>query len=95
MNITDEQLIEWQRLCDEARTPAPWHTNGDGHVYGPQNSPTTVAARIYTTFARGDGELIAAAREAMPALIAEVNWLRSERMDYEAMLAYHARPEPE
>lgn len=72
--MNDEQLAEWERLCQEA-TPVPlasqWGNNPPypHKVWGERG----VLARFRN---EPDAELYAAARTAMPELIAEVRRLR-------------------
>lgn len=81
--LTDEQLAELERLEKEA-TPPPWRTESDGHFWliseGEEPSPAQddylgiVASKIVGEKANAD--IIAAARNVLPALLDEVRRLR-------------------
>lgn len=79
--IPDDELDEMQRLCDAA-SAAPWqyepfvHWNGSlsdthGHVFGVNINPGGYVPAA-------NGRFIAAAREALPRLIAEIRELRAD-----------------
>jgi hypothetical protein len=85
--LTDDQLAEWQRLADEA-TPGPWEGERFGvvvaHVNGVRRQVACAqgdavmhgdATVDVVTLQRSNGNLIASARTAVPALIAEVRRL--------------------
>jgi hypothetical protein len=61
--MTDEQLTKLEELCEKA-TPGPWRISRD--------------ARLFPLNLKADGRFIAAARTALPELIAEVRRLRTE-----------------
>jgi len=78
--ITNEQITEWRRLA-EAATPGPWTTDGNefavegrrlGKCYDQYDG---VRLAIHDN-AIADAAFIAAAREAIPALLAEVERLQ-------------------
>jgi hypothetical protein len=76
--VTDEQLQEWQRLADEA-TPGPWENwtiEDDGNRQDEWSAVGPVHADMQG--AVKDAAFIAAARTAVPALVAEVRMLRSD-----------------
>jgi hypothetical protein len=71
-----EQIAEWRRLADAA-TPGPWRALTDDHGYkgiehalwsGELNAMGSYVAEFMVT--RADADFAAAAREAVPALIA-------------------------
>ncbi len=86
--ITDDELAEWQRLCDAA-TPGPWRLDGrhdydDGSEFGidmivaNNGEPVVIAdSGVYPPHGQ-DAEFIAAARSAIPRLLEEVRRLRAE-----------------
>jgi hypothetical protein len=97
--ITDEKRTEWQRLCDAA-TEGPWTVEtpmespsviADGHkeVYD-----WTFIAHIdtgkvkHSVKADRNAAFIAAAREALPALLAENEKLRLNEADAKAERAF-------
>ena len=64
-----------QRSCDAA-TAGPWWTDDVGHDgYGPDGDGLAVIVDTVMTSAPANAALIAAARNALPALIAEVRAL--------------------
>ena len=79
--VTARQLAAWKRLC-EAASPEPWTVRKAGTdrddtpwydvfiALPPDGYPATRR--------RADAELMAAARTALPALIAEVERLRRD-----------------
>jgi hypothetical protein len=67
---SEEQLAEWERLAAEA-TPGPWETDPNDTV---ASAGGMVVADCYMSF---DGEFIASASTAVPALVSEVRRLRS------------------
>jgi len=90
---TRERRDEWKRLA-EAATPGPWaipvanmfrviapeaqHTNGPAGATPPY--PWCIVADVgHETTGPADAEFIAAARNAVPDLIAQVEALESER----------------
>lgn len=79
--ISETKLAEWERLANEA-TPATWYTHEDDPSTimsweGDEYSAWEVATHVETP----DADFICAAREAVPALIAEVRRLKKERTD--------------
>lgn len=79
---TQRQLAEWRALCEKA-TEGPWKSLRGGlypnHVGGPGkigNAAVFVAQTATNVGGEADADFIAAAREAMPALIEEVERLR-------------------
>ena len=80
---TPEQRTEWQTLADAA-TPGPWYSQENDLIGGfcvmPTDSPPSQvrACTIADFTSAKDSRFIAAAREAMPALLAEVAQLQSE-----------------
>ena len=78
MAITEEQRAEWMRLAEQA-TPGPWAPYGDSHLPEPgwEVEPEgAVLPKICRQTTEADAAFIAAAREAMPALLAENAALR-------------------
>lgn len=89
--IKPEQLAEWKRLAEEA-TPGPWRCECEpdyGHyVHAAPGTPTFTGGDMSGTLITGefgdsgetlgeaDSHFIAAARTAVPALVAEVERLR-------------------
>lgn len=85
ITVTDEQIAEWRRLSDAA-TSGPWRATSDGDWVG-----YVIAAKRRTTIAiceasEVDMDFIAAAREAVPALLAEIERLRAATRDREAVI---------
>lgn len=84
--ITDEQLAEWRRLADAA-WPGPWELeldrNDQQNVYAADRTWIALlphqCVRSIEEERERDAEFIAAARAAVPALIAEVERLRGEQ----------------
>lgn len=79
--VTPEQIAEWRRLA-EAATPGPWSApveTGPTEVHGA--TPVAITSLVHSVAEKHDARFIAAAREAVPALLAEVERLRA---DYEA-----------
>lgn len=73
--MTDAELHRLKDLC-AAATPGPWESDGDpdcdgGGIYAPD-----VGRFVMVLSDRNDAVFIAAAREAVPKLIAEVERLR-------------------
>ena len=85
--LTDERLAELERLCAEA-TPGPWRVRHLCSGCGPDDDEGAgLGLEIEGPpqpwhegqFARAaDAKFIAAARDALPAMIAEVRALREE-----------------
>jgi hypothetical protein len=88
-DLTEAQLVEWERIIAEA-TPGPWevHAPLDGRkpgVFVARARGLGVPPKFYVAFlpemdpcdALRDARLIAAARTAVPALIAELRRLRA------------------
>ncbi|NMP22222.1 hypothetical protein [Sulfobacillus harzensis] len=90
--ITNEELERWQALCDAA-TPGPWSWDGLDLVGG-QEPNKSVIPRVapdaygewYANWAKDDVRFVATARDAMPALIAEVRRLRGQQAQIQAVL---------
>lgn len=90
--ITNEQLAEWKGLAEKA-TPGPWSKrNKVGYVYSDDPQSSCVVAvcgdfldKELTRFNgdrwNADGDFIAASREAIPALIAEIERLKAALED--------------
>lgn len=78
--ITDDELNRWQALSDAA-TPGPWEFLWPLHIVTVKMDVSQVASGNVETVCEAideaDGEFIVAARTALPALIAEVRWLRA------------------
>jgi len=98
--LTDEQREELGRL-EKAATPGPWESGGStptpgevwiweqtGHHPGDPDAPDT---RIACCGAP-DAALIAAARNALPALLAEVDALRGELAATKRAIDFVSRP---
>lgn len=87
---TSDDLAEWERLANEA-TPGPWRTEGPGNGWGDHITIEAagdadgvgVIHAWETEEWRRDATFIAAAREAVPALIALVRSERSARAEAE------------
>lgn len=90
---TDEQLAAWQALCDVA-TPGPWecyllreHTpieeGTTPDVFVDPENPEQVCA--VTNYRDDDAAFIAAARMALPVLLAEVRRLRANEREAVAL----------
>ena len=80
MTITEEQLAEWGRLASEA-TEGPWEVAPeDGGCHRVRVPTPETGGRLLGTLAElddwRDADFIAAARGAVPALVAEVRRLR-------------------
>lgn len=78
MTIEDKDLDELQKLCDSA-TPGPWESLG-GSVWHPKSNHSSVCD---VDAGAGDDTLpdarfIAASRDALPKLIAEVRQLLAD-----------------
>ena len=72
--MTEEELARIEALANAA-TPGPWETYGsDRYGWRVDGPPDTDEGRISEENAR----FIAAARDAVPALVAEVRRLRNE-----------------
>lgn len=89
--ITQQQLDAWKKLAEEA-TPGPWEVTDDWEPIR-YCTPSTITAKesnLYITIATmnypneyGNSNFIATAREAVPALIAEVERLQERLSHYE------------
>jgi hypothetical protein len=80
--ITDEQLAQWRALVDAA-TPGPWSEREDSEapawrvIWSDDYSGLDVARVVpWMTHVEFNAAFIAAAREAVPALLDEVERLR-------------------
>jgi hypothetical protein len=78
--ITQDELIRLKALCARA-TPGPWEVRGSTYV---GNGEKMIAEIIFGRI--GDPEFIAAAREALPALIEEVERLTAENFKFRVAL---------
>lgn len=100
MTITEAQLDEWARLAEEA-TPGPWY-GADQVRPSPEERaiPASVLDSGRSAIFRAvwlidnkrwnrDAAFIAAAREAIPALIAEVRRLRATPSPREILKAFY------
>lgn len=76
MTTNDQQLDHLTALADAA-TPGPWHLTDSSAIVAPLTADT-IADVWEPTAASRNGEFIEAAREALPALVAEVRRLRAE-----------------
>ena len=78
--MTDDELNAIERLCNSA-TPGPWGTippgGPNGAFWGICNRMGMIVAMRLTT-SEPDAAFIAASRDAIPVLIAEVRRLRAE-----------------
>lgn len=78
---TPDQLAEWEALCEGA-TPGPWNADNvcdDGSVHSPTGvvfRPTRSASDPNDARSVEDAEFAAAARTAVPVLLAEVERLQ-------------------
>ncbi len=82
--MTVEELQEWANLA-EAATPGPWWVNKYAtdmscteHEVGVRTDDMILASMGIDDVAMPDASFIAAARDAVPALIAEVRRLQAE-----------------
>lgn len=94
MTMTDDKMAEIKKLCDAA-TPGPWfmrtnrHADTSGKPWGwldalPSGGPQRAIPGVRVDWTRGDeseanARFIAAARTAVPDLLALVETLRRER----------------
>lgn len=92
--ITDEQLAEWEKLANAA-TPAPWAALFENDVATPDLVCVAKCPSYVGVPFSANQAFIAAAREAIPALIAEVRRLRQEFDDIAPFLAVHGMLEPD
>lgn len=103
--ITDEQLAEWEKLAN-ATEPGPWHLKADSRNClcvatldedDEDGVDYWIAEMVGSIGDDNDGSqhamFIAEAREAVPALIAEVRRLRAELNIYTPLLASRAMSE--
>ena len=77
MTITKEQLAEWQRMT-EAATEGPWRLMWDYTRYGCPIFMKDGDSSAPKDWAEADRGFIATAREAVPALLAEVERLQGD-----------------
>lgn len=75
--FTDDQLDEIEALC-AAATPGPWHLTDSDAIVAPLTA-TKIADVWEPTQATRNGEFIETARDAMPALLAEIRRLKAQR----------------
>ena len=105
--MSDADLDELQRL-HAAATPPPWHveswnTEPNGYLYGPapphgpEVPPGLMKARPPVSLRYEDAGLVAATRNALPALLAEVRRLKAEneRMRHNAQATLNTISGPE
>lgn len=99
--ITNAQLAEWAALC-EAATPGPWLHCSPGEVRADGVGPRLFGSPMIWQGVNGwqpaqtqvNLDFIAAARTAMPLLLAEVERLKAERADLRgALIAALDQPE--
>lgn len=89
--ISEKQLVEWERLANEA-TDGPWvygENNCDVYDVYSEHDPEDVDAVCSDMLfpnSKNDAAFIAAAREAVPRLIAEVRRLQDRCDTLEDML---------
>jgi hypothetical protein len=90
--IDEKQLAEWEALANAA-SPGPWTTNGKVvRQYSDETSKVIAYINSEDDHPWGDDALlVAAARTAMPELIAEVRRLRLANSAHEAREAAAAR----
>ena len=104
--MTNEELDRLEALA-KAATPGPWYHvyegSSDWQVYGPHDDIKPVASlHRYHAPSCPDAPFIAAARDAVPALVAEVKRLRGALVvvaeyeacigdDYDQPIQNHAR----
>lgn len=87
--LTDQQLAQYETLANAA-TPGPWHLTDADAIVAPLTG-IHVADVWEPTAAIRNGEFIEAAREALPALVAEVHRLRTRTLtESEHNRAWHA-----
>ncbi len=84
--IAQEQLARWRGLADAA-TPGPWEATStwsdDGDSYYVAVVDGRALLDTYVSMTDADAAFIAAAREAVPALLAEVERLSVLVLSYE------------
>lgn len=76
--VTAEELAEWRRLCDAA-TPGPWEVKAtvfNSRVVSPSGVVVGDWGMASYLSDVDNGKFIAASRQAMPRLLAEVERLR-------------------
>ena len=88
--VTAEQLAEWRRLA-EAASPGPW--NGDdewasGYIVAENGDDVADGVLVRNI------PFIVAARDAVPALVDEVERLRAELESAVAVVARYTAPAP-
>lgn len=90
LGVSPEQRAEWKRLAEDA-TPGPWEVQRDGHLdecgvsTGAHGHRGPFADRTNGTFECPSCRFIAAAREAVPALLSALEQVeaRLARLDGE------------
>jgi len=83
--MSDEKLIEIKRRSEAAR-PGPWksyiegrdHESGSNFVMVPNESSKTSVLEFSGQVSEADQDFIAHAREDIPALLAEIERLKSK-----------------
>lgn len=87
--LTDQQLDDLDALCADT-TPGPWSHTDSGAIVAPLTQQH-IADVWEPTAASRNGEFIEAARDAVPALVAEVRCLRARTLtESEYNAAWHA-----
>lgn len=87
--MTPEQLAALKALADAA-TPGPWEEvaeSGEWWITGPDIYNDAVMTTNASEISQADADFICAAREAVPALLAEVERLRADNADLRAALS--------
>jgi hypothetical protein len=84
--LTERQLAELERVA-AAASAGPW----EGVIAGDDASGFCALGPVHTgagadTRAEHDSDFICAAREALPALVAEVRRLRAEALDQDGQM---------
>jgi hypothetical protein len=75
--LTDQQLADIEARV-AAATPGPWHLTDSDAIVAPLTA-TKIADVWEPTQATRNGEFIETARDAMPALLAEIRRLKAQR----------------
>lgn len=75
-SLTDQQLDNLDEITNSA-TPGPWHLTDSGAIVAPLTQQHVADVWEPTAVSR-NGEFIEAARDALPALVAEVRRLSAE-----------------
>lgn len=86
---TVAQSDAWRKLADAA-TPGPWEEvaeSGEWWITGPDIYNDAVMTTNASEISQADADFICAAREAVPALLAEVERLRADNADLRAALS--------